>query len=84
MKLRINAGDRNATIAQDNAIAKAYGDKFITPLNFEMLDGAMPYYQAGLRNRLCYEIRFSEYGKLLMHQSKYHPQMLRIRLQISP
>ena len=27
MKLRINAGDKNATIAQDDAIAKAYGDK---------------------------------------------------------
>ena len=67
MKMRINARDKNAIIAQDDAIAKAYGDKFIIPLNFEMLDSAMPYYQAGLRNRLCYEIMFNKYGKLFMH-----------------
>ena len=24
----------------------------------------MPYYQLGLRNRLCYEIMFNEYGKV--------------------
>ena len=42
MRLRINAKDRDATNAQDNAIAKAYGNKFIIPLDFEMLDSAMP------------------------------------------
>ena len=25
----------------------------------------MPYYQAGLRNRLCYEITFNEYWKVI-------------------
>ena len=38
MKLRINAGDKNAGNAQDKAIADAYGNKFIIPLDFEMLD----------------------------------------------
>ena len=54
MKLRINAKDKDATNAQDDAIAKAYENKFIIPLDFEMLDSAMSYYQAGLGNRLCY------------------------------
>ena len=44
MKLRINAGDNSTTPAKDNAIAEAYGNKFIIPLDFEMLDSAMPYY----------------------------------------
>ena len=35
MKLRINAKDKT-TPAKDNA--KAYGNKFIIPLDFEMLD----------------------------------------------
>ena len=48
IKLRINAGDKNASNAQDKAIADAYGNKFISPLDFEMLDSAAPYYQAGL------------------------------------
>ena len=60
MKLRINAGDKSPTPTQDKAIAEAYGNKFIIPLDFEMLDSAMPYYQAGLRNRLSYELKFND------------------------
>ena len=52
IKLTINAGDKNASNAQDKAIADTYGNKFIIPLDFEMLDSAEPYYQAGLGNRL--------------------------------
>ena len=44
IKLRINAGDQKASNAQDKAIADAYGNKFIIPLDFEMLDSAAPYY----------------------------------------
>ena len=62
MKLRINTGDKSTTPAKDNAIAKAYGNKFIIPLDFEMLDSSAPYYQAGLGNRLCYEIMFNDYN----------------------
>ena len=64
IKLRINAGNKDATNAQDKAIADAYGNKFITPLDFEMLDSAAPYYQAGLRNRLCYELTFNDYNQV--------------------
>ena len=46
MKLRINAGNKDATNTQDKVIADTYGNKFIIPLDFEMLDSAMPYYQA--------------------------------------
>ena len=64
IKLRINAGNKDATKAQDKAIADAYGNKFIIPLDFEMLDSAAPYYQAGLGNRLCYELTFSDYNRV--------------------
>ena len=63
-KLRINAGDRNASNAQDKAIADTCGNKFIIPLDFEMLDIAAPYYQAGLRNRLCYELTLNDYNRV--------------------
>ena len=62
IKLRINAGDKNASNAQYKAIADVYGKKFIIPLDFEMLDSAAPYYQACLRNRLCYELTFNDYN----------------------
>ena len=65
MKLRTITKDKDATIAQDYAIAKAYGNKFIIPLDFEILDSAMPCYEAGLGNRLCYEITFNDYGKVI-------------------
>ena len=48
IKLRINAGDKNTLNAQDKAIADAYGNKLIIPLDFEMLHSSAPYSQAGL------------------------------------
>ena len=30
-----------------------------------MLDSAAPYYQAGLGNRLCYEITFNDYSRVI-------------------
>ena len=62
IKLRINAGNNDATNAQDKAIADAYGNKFIIPLDFEMLDSAAAYYQGGLGNRLCYKLTFNNYN----------------------
>ena len=62
IKLRINAGNKSTSNTQDKAIADVYGNKFIIPLDFEMLDSAAPYYQAGLGNRLCYELTFNDYN----------------------
>ena len=64
IKLRINAGDNSTSNSQDKAIADAYGNKFIIPLDFEMLDNAAPYYQAGLGNRLCYKLTFNDYNRV--------------------
>ena len=41
-----------------------YGNKFIIPLDFGMLDSAAPYYQAGLGNKLCYELTFNDYNQV--------------------
>ena len=64
IKLRINAGDKSTSNTQDKAIADAYRNKFIIPLDFEMLDSAAPYYQAGLGNRLCYKPTFNDYNRV--------------------
>ena len=64
IKLRINAGNKDATSIQDKAIADAYENKFIIPLDFEMLESAAPCYQADLGNRLCYEITFNDYNRV--------------------
>ena len=44
IKLRMNAGNKYATNGQDKATADACGNKFIIPLDFEMIDSAAPYY----------------------------------------
>ena len=43
IKFRINAGNKDATNAQDKAIADVYRNKFIIPLDLEMLDSAAPW-----------------------------------------
>ena len=65
MKIRINAADKDTTKDTDNTIAETYKNKFIIPLDFEMLDSTIPYYQAGLGNRLCYEITFNDYTRVI-------------------
>ena len=63
--MRINAGDKSATPVQNKAIADTYRNKFIIPLDSEMLDSSAPYYQAGLGQRLCYEITFNDYNRVI-------------------
>ena len=48
------------------AITNAYGNKFIISLDFEMLDSLIPYYQSRLGNRLCYEIIFNDYRRVIV------------------
>ena len=65
IKLRINAGDKSTSNKKDSAIARAYGNKFLIPLDFDVLDSSAPHYQAGLGNRLCYEITFNDYNRVI-------------------
>ena len=65
MKLRINAADKSAGNVKDKPIADAYGNKFIIPLDFEMLESIIPYYQVGLRNRLCHKIMTNYYNRVI-------------------
>ena len=85
IKLRINAGDKSTSNRQDNAISNTYWNKFIIPLDFEMLDSSAPYYQADLGNRLYYEITLNitiELPNRQYHHQKF--QMLSIRSQTYP
>ena len=65
MKLRVGASDKDTTKVTDKAIADVYKNKFVIPLDFEMLNEAMPYYQSSLGNRLCYELTFNDYNRVI-------------------
>ena len=64
--LNHRVGARNATAdAGDEAIADAYKNRFCIPLDFELLESQMPFYQAGLGDRLEYELTFNDYNKVI-------------------
>ena len=65
MKIRISASDKSTAEQRDNVIAEGYKNKFVIPLDFEILSNALPYYQAGLGNRLCYELTFNDYARVI-------------------
>ena len=64
LKHRIGAGNAGSD-KEDEAIAKAYGTRFCIPLDFELLETHMPFYQAGLGDRLEYELTFNDYNKVI-------------------
>ena len=63
--MQINTSDKSTGNKRDKAIADTYENKFVIPLDFEMLHSSIPYYQAGLGNRLCYEITFNDYNQVI-------------------
>lgn len=64
IKHRVGAGNASANEG-DQAIANAYGNRFCIPLDFELLETHMPFYQAGLGDRLEYELTFNDYNKVI-------------------
>ena len=64
--LKHRVGEGNAsTDAEDQAIAGAFKNRFCIPLDFELLETHMPFYQAGLGDRLEYELTFNDYNKVI-------------------
>jgi hypothetical protein len=64
LKHRIGAADASSD-KEDEAVAKAYKNRFCIPLDFELLETHMPFYQAGLGDRLEYELTFNDYEKVI-------------------
>ena len=59
LKHRVGAGNASADV-EDQAIAGAFKNRFCIPLDFELLETHMPFYQAGLGDRLEYELTFND------------------------
>jgi len=64
IKHRVGAGNKTGD-KEDEAIADAYKNRFCIPLDFELLETHMPFYQAGLGDRLEYELMFNDYDKVI-------------------
>ena len=46
-------------------MASIYDNRFCIPLDFEILESTIPFYQYGLGSRLTYELTFSDYGDVI-------------------
>ena len=55
IKHRINAADK-ASNARDETVASIYDNRFCIPLDFEILESIIPFYQYGLGSCLTYEL----------------------------
>ena len=64
-KIRINAGDKG-TASKDVAIGTMYDNFFCIPLDFEILESHMPFFQSELKDRLSYELTFNNYGNVIV------------------
>ena len=64
LKHRINAGNKGSN-APNEALGRVFSNRFCIPLDFELLNAHLPYYQGALRDRLSYELKFNEYGSVI-------------------
>jgi len=64
-KIRLGANDAVAAAQPDASIAAAFGNRFAIPLDFEILTDHGPFYQAGLTDRLSFELPFNDYGRVI-------------------
>ena len=64
IKHRINAGDK-ANYTNDQTVASIYDNRFCIPLDFEILESSLPFYQYGLGSHLTYELTFADYSDVI-------------------
>ena len=64
IKHRINATDK-ADVANDITVASIYDNHFCIPLDFEILESSLPFYQYGLGSHLTYELTFADYSDVI-------------------
>ena len=64
IRLRLGAGNGVANV-EAAAIKTAYGNRFYVPLDFELLESHMPFYQSALGDRLEYELTFNDYSRVI-------------------
>ena len=63
-KHRMGASDKKEDVLADKAIADAYGKLACIPLDFELLETYMPFYQSALEDKLEYELTFKTTAEL--------------------
>ena len=50
----------------DSPISVAFGNRSRTPLDIELLESHMSFYQSSLSDRLAYELTFNDYSRVII------------------
>ena len=64
IKHRINTKTKE-DVANDKTVESIFNFKFCIPLDFEILESGLPFYQYGLGSRLTYELTFADYSDVI-------------------
>ena len=66
-RIRVGAGNGDSSVVADKAIADAFGDRFFTPLVFELLESHMSFYQSALGegSRISSQLMFNDYNRVI-------------------
>ena len=64
IKYRINAGNK-VDDANDESVASIFDNKFCIPLDFEILESGLRFYQYGLGSQLTHELKFANYSDVI-------------------
>ena len=80
-RLRMKATNADYTVAEDKAIADNLGNRFYIPLDFELLESHMPFYQAALGDRLEYELTFNQYKEVIVGETNMKYEIKNIALE---
>ena len=64
-RIRMDARNKDEAVTADKAIANAFCNRFYIPLDFELLESHMPFYQSMLGDRLEYELTFNDYSRVI-------------------
>ena len=65
-RIRVSAGNKDTSVAADKAFADAYSNRFYIPLDFDLLESHMPFYQSVLGDRLEYEFIFNDNNRMIL------------------
>ena len=65
-RICVGAENKDETETKDAAIAAAFGNRYHVPLDFELLESHMPFYQSALGDRLEYELTFNDYSRVVV------------------
>ena len=65
MKLRKNAEDGDDSKSKVLALAKTYTNRFVIPLDFELLSSSLPFFQGAMTDRLSFELTFADHEDVI-------------------